>query len=115
MVVEVWRPLEDFPRYEVSSFGRVRNAETGRTLRREITPAGYARVRLLNKYGEYVKVYIHQLVYGTIIDPGYVYGRIRHLDGDTLNNCADNLVLWKCRESWENFTDDDYDFYEYFY
>ena len=58
--IEIWLPIEKHPNYEVSNKGWVRNVKTGKTLSREITHSGLARVTFDGKH-----YYIHRLVADT--------------------------------------------------
>lgn len=44
--VEIWKPIEDWPRYEISSFGRVRNVLKGNILMPIVDKNGYHKVCL---------------------------------------------------------------------
>lgn len=94
-------PLEEYPMYEVSNQGHVRNLKTGRILMREITLEGYARVKLY-KNGRNHKEYIHKLVYVTFVDRDFIYGQIKHLDGDRLNNFTNNLECLCCENEYSD-------------
>ncbi|MCU1680914.1 MAG: hypothetical protein JWQ81_1653 [Amycolatopsis sp.] len=99
--LEVWRPVARYEGiYEVSDIGRVRSLERigtfGRrwpsVLRRtHINVTGYRALPLYRGDGG-ASHRIHRLVceafHGTPL-PGQV---VRHLDGDCLNNCAENLT-----------------------
>lgn len=94
--MEEWRTIEEFPDYEVSDDGRVRNGKTRHQLgiydngsgvlqvvmRRDTRPCGRA---------------VHKLVATAFLDmpPGDDYIPM-HIDGNPQNNEADNLV-WKPR------------------
>ena len=43
---ERWKPIEDYPGYEVSTMGRVRNIRTGYILKTYDDGRGYLRVKL---------------------------------------------------------------------
>ena len=45
-IEEIWKPITEFEKYEVSSCGRVRNSETGRVLKSATTNGGYISVGL---------------------------------------------------------------------
>lgn len=47
--VEIWKPVEGWPRYEVSSFGRVRNVLKGNILMPLVDKNGYHKVFLYDK------------------------------------------------------------------
>ena len=44
--MEIWLPIKDFPKYAVSSDGRVKNAITGKILKPGYNPKGYQIVSL---------------------------------------------------------------------
>lgn len=98
---EVWRPIEGFPGYEVSSYGNVRcfvpfGPHTGRLLE---TPRaivfqethGYWRVSLWRDRKGY-KRFVHRLVLEAFVGPCPKGMETRHLDGDGHNNRLDNLA-----------------------
>lgn len=84
---EVWRTIEENPRYKISNKGRVRNAQTNRLIKINNNQK-YSRVSL--SYSR--TYYLHRLVYCTFNNDydlnGYV---ISHKDGDPLNNNLENL------------------------
>lgn len=59
--IEIWRPITDYPNYEVSSLGNVKNVNKSRLLRPSSGPGGYKLVNLC--VGNAVKTYlVHRLV-----------------------------------------------------
>ena len=46
---ERWKQIEDFPGYEVSSLGNIRNSKTGRVLKKYDDGRGYLRVKIQNR------------------------------------------------------------------
>lgn len=87
---EEWKPIKDFPLYQVSSCGRVMNIRTKRLLKQtQKTP--YRQVQLW-KQNKGTTKQIHQLVYTTFADDydltGFV---INHKDGNKYNNNFSNL------------------------
>lgn len=94
-----WRPIPGFEStHEASSWGGIRTiarlSSNGRRLRsrlrRTLLHKGYRRLTL-HQGGQQFPTTVHQLVCLTFHGPGD--GRqVRHLDGDSLNNCADNLT-----------------------
>ena len=59
--MESWLPINDFPKYEVSDKGNVRNAQTGKILHHGKNPKGYHIVSLYKNGGQYTKK-VHRLV-----------------------------------------------------
>ncbi len=46
MLEELWVPVEGFPNYEVSNYGRVVNVNTGRDLKPQVKKSGDLQVKL---------------------------------------------------------------------
>lgn len=92
--MEDWIEIEDFPSYEVSSHGRVRNRSTGRVLLESRHPrTGLLMVFLRRDLKQHTRT-IHKLVAAAHLYPG-PHGCVPiHLDGNRDNNRADNLD-WK--------------------
>ena len=87
---ELWRPIEEFPRYHVSNFGRVKNSKTGRILRPGRNSDGYIIHGLSN--GKRHTRRMSRLVASAFI--GNVDGfDVDHLDNDITNNHVDNLEI----------------------
>lgn len=89
---EEWRAVPGFyPYYIVSSWGRVRNIDTGKLLFGYVDDDGYRRV-CLSKNGKSCQRRVHRLVceafHGPAPTPAHEVG---HLNGKRLFNRADNL------------------------
>lgn len=96
---ETWRPVPGFPGYQVSSLGTIySNRQGGRELRPARNAGGYPHVSL-RRDGERHHRYVHQLVAEVFIGPRPVGMEVRHLDGDRLNNSADNLQYGTAAEN----------------
>lgn len=93
---EVWKVIPEFPNYEVSSEGRVRNIITGKLLKPEVQFKGYYRVQLYNK-NKKRNYRIHRLVAESFIPNINNKPDINHKDCDKSNNCVTNLewVTWE--------------------
>lgn len=90
---EIWRTIDGFPGYEVSSTGRVRNKETGYIIKPLLSASGYLCVRIRRSPGDYDKpaLSVHRIVAETFLD-GYQPGlQVNHIDGNKLNNVVSNL------------------------
>ena len=110
---EKWKPVEGFPRYEVSNMGRVRSncCNNGRKLRYLLKPCpclkGYYSVKLCGKESETGRVYVsckqvHRLVAHAFLGEcpqGYV---VDHINGDPSDNRKSNLRLCTHTENIHN-------------
>lgn len=95
--MEVWVPIEDFPRYSVSSYGRVRNEETERILKVLTNRGGVAMVGLIRSDGVQIKKSVGKLVATAFVEvPRYriPFDTVVHLDNDKMNNHPRNLI-WR--------------------
>lgn len=98
---EEWRPIPDFPQYEVSNFGRVRNRNhkgCGPRLLRPGNVRGYQCVAL-SRDGKMFNRKVHRLVLEVFVGPcpdGYACA---HNDGDRANNRLGNLRWATCLEN----------------
>lgn len=98
---ETWKTIKGFPDYEVSTYGNVRNAKTGKILKPFVKnkQKPYLRVRLYNN-GKDHALYVHVLVAkaflpdtdrnpdGTIM---VGYHQVNHRDENKYNNNVLNL------------------------
>ena len=93
---EVWKTIEDFPSYEVSNLGRVRNKKTSKLLTLIPDKDGYLRVHLNNDKN--VKR-VHRLVAQAFIPNKTNKDQVNHKDGDKTNNAVDNLEWCTSKEN----------------
>jgi len=94
--VEEWIPLQEFPDYSVSSYGRVRSERYNRILAVIKNGRGVAMVTL-PRYGVNTKRSLAKLVATAFVEiPEYriPFDTVIHLDGDNMHNCAHNL-MWR--------------------
>lgn len=90
---EEWRPIPEFPGYEVSSHGRVvsRRRREPAVLTPTLNREGGYRVVRLRLDGRQVPVLLHSLVASVFIGPRPEGMEVLHGDGDKYNNCVSNL------------------------
>lgn len=83
--MEYYLPSKDYPDYEVSNLGNIRNKKTG-TVRKQTDRKGYRKIRINNK-----DVSVHRLVADAFLDGDHDGLQVNHIDGNKANNCVDNL------------------------
>ena len=87
---EQWAAIDGYKNYQVSWWGRVRNAKTGRILKGSLSPNGYPAVGL-SKNGKPKTHYIHQLVAHEWAANPEQKRCVDHIDGSRDNNHWNNL------------------------
>lgn len=89
---DIWGVITDFPNYEVSTSGNIRNRKTTRILKKQNSGKGYHAVSLCND-GVCVQKKVHRLVVETHIEP-IPFGLVpNHIDGVKTNNTVRNLEI----------------------
>lgn len=96
--MEVWKKIDDYPDYEVSSLGRIKNIQTGKILKQEIKKEGYASIRIFNSARKRKHLNVHALVAEAFLSPKSEC--VNHKDGNKTNNNVNNLE-W-CTYSYNN-------------
>ena len=98
-MIEEWKIISKFPKYEVSSLGRIRKISTNKLLYLKDHTAGYKQVIIQEANKKYY-LYVHRLVAlafleDTDLNPNGtpIVGRkeVDHKDSDRNNNNVDNL------------------------
>lgn len=87
---EIWKDIDGFPNYQVSSLGRVKNKTYGRLLKPFLVSKGYYSVALYRDNVSHF-CYIHRLVGDAFLDKCDGKTVINHKDGVRTNNIVDNL------------------------
>ena len=97
---EQWKPITHYKtfvftgRYELSSWGRIRNRETKAPLATYSNQRGqgYLKTKIVDTKGTRRALYIHRLVALYFLDAPDAEGlEINHIDGDSQNNSYTNL------------------------
>lgn len=95
--MEQWRIILDFPRYEVSTYGRVRNRFTDRIMRMNQNQSGLLYVGLVDEQGvQHIKSVPLLVARAFLLRPYGAFDTPINLNGDRLNNHVDNL-MWRPR------------------
>jgi len=100
-ICEEWKDIDDFDGYEVSNFGNVRGKDrlkkgrhglrltNGQPMKQVFNKKGYPEVRF-RKEGTHTKL-VHRLVAKAFVPNHDNKSQVNHIDGNKLNNRADNL------------------------
>lgn len=101
---EIWKPIKDFPRYSVSSTGRVRNDITQVCLKPWLIGRGYKKIELWNESG-FQRFRVHRLVADAFIPNPLNKQSVNHKDGNPCNNLTTNLEWCTSEENnkWNDF------------
>lgn len=89
--MDTWVDIEDFPLYEVSDQGEIRNKRTGRVLKQHDNGRDSLFV-VLRRDGGQVTRSVRRLVATAFFGPPFGDDVVMPIDGDYYNNAADNLV-----------------------
>ena len=99
--VQVFREIENYDNYAVSSFGRVKNTKTGRILKAGLDSHGYLTVNLCED--GVVKTHrIHRLVANAFLDNPDDKLCVDHKDNNKTNNNISNLRFATTKENSQN-------------
>ena len=95
--MEDWKTIAEFPNYDVSSLGNIRNNNTGRPLKIGVK-SGYYHVSLVNDTNR--KTFkVHRLVALAFIENPEHKLEVNHKDKNKLNSCISNLEWMTRREN----------------
>lgn len=91
-IKEEWRTIENYPEYQISSFGRVKSLLFGkeRILKQGKDENGYLQV-VLTKDKKQKTFRVHRLVCSAFIPNPQNLPCVNHKDEQKTNNCVDNL------------------------
>lgn len=91
---EIWRQINGFSRYEVSSFGRIRsNIGRSKILKPSTSPIGYLRYTLISDTKEKKGFLIHRLVAQAFLSDWDENLTVDHIDKNPSNNNLTNLRM----------------------
>ena len=87
-----WRQIASLNnRYEASNTGLIRNADTKRVLKNQISKFGYCTLTVYLESNKKINIRVHRIIAEVFLGPcpdGYV---VNHKDGNKQNNCVINL------------------------
>ena len=99
--VEVWRSIENYDNYVVSSFGKIKNTKTGKVLKASDNGHGYLIIDLYeNAIRKTHKV--HRLVANAFIDNPNDKNCVDHKDNNRTNNHISNLRFATSKKKNQN-------------
>ena len=92
-IKEVFLPIDEFPNYEVSNYGNVRNRKTGKNLKNNVDINGYHYVFIRkSKIGtKFLRFKVHRLVADAFLNNVRNKKCVDHIDNNPINNCEFNL------------------------
>ena len=88
--MDEWIVVEEFPDYEVSTWGRIRSRKTGRLLHPNPNQQGFLIVRLRKDGASFTRA-LHKLVAQAFLPLPPRGHSPWHIDGDRWNNRIENL------------------------
>jgi len=94
--IEIWKDINNYNNYEVSTFGNVRNKKTGRIMK-SVNNGGYIYVGISNKITKTFPV--HRLVAENFIENPENKAHVNHKDKNGTNNHLSNLEWCSPKEN----------------
>ena len=101
-IKEVWKTIKEFPRYSISSWGRVKNLDTNKILKLHKKVSGGSKTNRLKvtlslpsgtrELGTKKDFHVHSLVAKAFIGPKLKGLEVRHLNGISWDNRIENLA-----------------------
>jgi hypothetical protein len=98
--MELWKTIEGYPKYEVSSLGRIKSYQKSepQILKGGYDKDGYHLILLYNENGRVTKK-VHRLVAEAFIPNPKNSPQVNHKDGNKRNNSSGNLEWSTCEEN----------------
>lgn len=87
----MWKPIDEYEKYEVSDDGYIRNKRSGKILKNRPDKDGYSRVEL---YSDNLKAHskkVHRLVAEAFLGIDSERDQINHINGIKSDNRVENL------------------------
>lgn len=99
---ETWVPVKGYERYHVSSFGLVKNTESGRIMKLYMKFDGYMACSILSPSKKRKTFLVHRLVGNAFVENNETGKTIDHIDRDRGNNHVSNLRWSTLSEQGQN-------------
>lgn len=93
---EQWRPIQEFPRYEISNLGEICNVLTAKTMKYRENGHGVVMVDLTREDGQYTRSVRSLVAKEFVTGEDEIFDTVISKDGDQRNFRADNLA-WRPR------------------
>ena len=91
METEIWKTITNFPNYEISNLGNIRNSNNKYIMKPFTNEAGYLRISLYNDTVKRKKFYIQRLVAQEFIENFENKPTVNHINNNPLDNRVCNL------------------------
>jgi hypothetical protein len=107
-LIEVWKPIKQFPAYAISNMGRVKRITPapgtwiGKILNPILTPGGYHIIGLRNGNGSKIRIPLHRIVLESFVRKRPKGKECNHKDGNKTNNYVGNLEWVTPKENAEH-------------
>ena len=98
----MWKECKNFNSYLVSDEGEVKHKTNNKILKQKLDKDNYLSVNLsMGKRGNARQVFVHRLVAEAFIPNPENKPLVRHIDGNPINNCVENLIWVTPKENIE--------------
>ena len=87
---EIWKRIENFPNYQISNLGNIKNTKTGRIIKQQNNGTGY-KVVSLRINGKLKRSYVHRLVAISFCKKENGKNHVDHINCIRDDNRSDNL------------------------
>lgn len=92
----IWKTIPNYPEYEASNTGEIRNKSTFRVLKQKIDKNGYLRINLYKNREQKSGLQVHRLIVETFLIIENNHFKVCHIDNNRRNNNINNLQIKYC-------------------